>query len=52
MFFVFLDLPSQLFEIFPFIIIITTQFFIYKTFDKDEIVIFKNNGLSNLKNFK
>ncbi len=44
-----LNLPSVLFEIFPFIIIICTQFFFIKFQDKAEILIFKNNGINNFK---
>ncbi len=44
-----LNFPSILFEIFPFIILITTQFFFIKFQDNDEILIFKNNGINNLK---
>ena len=44
-----LNLPSILYEIFPFIILITTQFFFMKFQDNDEILIFKNNGINNLK---
>ena len=44
-----LNLPSILFEIFPFIILITTQFFFIKFQNNEEILIFKNNGINNLK---
>tara|TARA_B100001250_G_scaffold407818_1_gene429208 strand:+ start:1795 stop:2880 length:1086 start_codon:yes stop_codon:yes gene_type:complete len=44
-----LNLPSILFEIFPFIILITTQFFFMKFQANEEILIFKNNGINNLK---
>ncbi len=44
-----LNLPSILFEIFPFIILISTQFFFIKFQYNDEILIFKNNGINNLK---
>ena len=44
-----LNLPSILFEIFPFIILISTQFFFIKFQFNDEILIFKNNGINNLK---
>tara|TARA_B100000029_G_scaffold86291_1_gene76571 strand:+ start:2234 stop:3226 length:993 start_codon:yes stop_codon:yes gene_type:complete len=44
-----LNLPSILFEIFPFIILISTQFFFIKFQDNNEILIFKNNGITNLK---
>ena len=44
-----LNLPSILFEIFPFIILITTQFFFIKFQNNSEILIFKNNGINNIK---
>ncbi len=44
-----LNLPSVIFEIFPFIILITTQFFFIKFQEKEELLIFKNNGINNLK---
>ena len=44
-----LNLPSILFEIFPFIILISTQFFFIKFQNDDEILIFRNNGINNLK---
>ena len=45
----FLNLPSILFEVLPFIILITTLFFFIKFQDSSEILIFKNNGINNLK---
>tara|TARA_B100000945_G_C20355346_1_gene584339 strand:+ start:9 stop:992 length:984 start_codon:yes stop_codon:yes gene_type:complete len=44
-----LNLPSILFEIFPFIFLISAQFFFLSLIEKDELIIFKNNGLSNVK---
>ena len=44
-----LNIPSVLFELFPFIILITSQFFFLSLLEKDELIVFKNNGLSNLK---
>ncbi len=44
-----LNLPSVLFEIFPFIVLITTQFFFIKFQNNSEILIFKNNGVNNIK---
>ncbi len=44
-----LNLPSIMFEIFPFIILITTQFFFIRFQNNNEILIFKNNGINNLK---
>ena len=37
--------PSIIFEMFPFIFLITTQFFFLKLFNNDEINIFKYSGL-------
>tara|TARA_Y100001970_G_C14248979_1_gene870385 strand:- start:2717 stop:3796 length:1080 start_codon:yes stop_codon:yes gene_type:complete len=48
----FLTAPITLFEIFPFIFLISTQYFFYDIFKKNEILILKNNGLSNLKIIK
>jgi len=48
-FLTFLNIPITLFEIFPFIFLISTQFFFYDLFKKDEINILKKNGLSNFK---
>ena len=39
--------PSQLFEMFPFILLITIQLFFVKLFDNKEIEIFKYSGLKN-----
>ena len=44
-----MNLPSVLFEIFPFIILITTQFFFLKFQANSEILIFRNNGINNFK---
>ena len=41
--------PSMIFEIFPFILLITTQLFYIKLFNNDEIKIFKYSGLKNSK---
>ena len=41
--------PSIIFEMFPFIFLIATQFFFLKLFDNDEINIFKYSGLKNFK---
>lgn len=43
--------PSIIFEIFPFIFLISTQLFFIKLFDKDQIQIFKYAGLKNSKIF-
>jgi lipopolysaccharide export system permease protein len=44
-----LNTPITLFEIFPFIFLLTTQFLFYDLFKKDELNVLKKNGLSNLK---
>ncbi len=48
-FLTFLNIPSILFEIFPFIFLITTQFFFIKLIEQNENISFKNFGLSNSK---
>ena len=45
----FLGAPITLFEIFPFIFLLSTQFLFYDLFKKDELNLLKINGLSNLK---
>ena len=47
-----LNAPITLFEIFPFIFLLTTQFLFYDLFKKDELNLLKKNGLSNLKIIK
>ena len=47
-----LNLPITIFEIFPFIFLLTTQFLFYDLFKTQEINLFKKNGLSNLKIIK
>lgn len=44
-----LNTPMTLFEIFPFIFLLTTIFLFYDLFKKEEIILLKNNGLSNIK---
>ena len=44
-----LNTPSVLFELFPFIFLITTKFFYIYLNDRNEIEILKNNGISYLK---
>ncbi len=44
-----LSVPATLFEIFPFIFLIGTQFFFLDIIDKNELDILKINGLSNLR---
>jgi lipopolysaccharide export system permease protein len=49
---IYLSLMNSLtiiFEMFPFIFLITTQFFFIKLFNNDEINIFKYSGLKNIK---
>ena len=47
-----LNVPITLFEIFPFIFLLTTQFFLYDLFKNDEINLLKKNGLDNMKIIK
>ena len=44
-----LNSPSVLFEIFPFIFLIGTMSFFIEILDKNELIIYKTYGLSNLK---
>ena len=41
--------PSIIFEMFPFIFLIATQFFFLKLFNNNELDIFKYSGLKNTK---
>ena len=43
----FLNSPALVFEMFPFIFLITTQLFFIKLFENKEIDIFKYSGLKN-----
>ena len=43
-----LNAPITLFEIFPFIFLLTTQYLFYDLFKKDELNLLKKNGISNL----
>ena len=45
----FLNAPTLMFEIFPFIFLLTIKFFYLNLEDKNELEIFKTNGISNLK---
>lgn len=45
----FLNSPSIIFEIFPFIFLISTQFFFIRLFENNEIQIFKYSGFKNSK---
>ena len=47
-----LNAPITLFEIFPFIFLISTQFLFYDLFKKEELNLLKSNGLSNFKVIK
>ena len=47
-----LNIPSIIFEIFPFIFLITTQFFFIKLIEQNENISFKNFGLRNSKIIK
>ena len=47
-----LGAPITLFEIFPFVFLIATQFLFYDLFKKEELNLLKINGLSNLKVIK
>ncbi len=47
-----LNAPITLFEIFPFIFLLSSQFLFYDLFKKDELNLLKANGLSNLKIIK
>jgi len=47
-----LNSPSTLFEIFPFIFLISTQFFFIELIDKNELETLKIHGLNNFKIIK
>tara|TARA_B100001093_G_C26851321_1_gene1025304 strand:- start:2844 stop:3926 length:1083 start_codon:yes stop_codon:yes gene_type:complete len=51
-FLVFLNLPSLIYELFPFIILLSVQLLMMKIIDNGELITFKNNGLSNFKIIK
>ena len=48
----FLNAPITLFEVFPFIFLLATQFLFNDLFKKDELNLLKVNGLSNIKIIK
>ena len=48
----FLNTPSIVFEILPFIFLLSTQIFFINLIDKNELEIFKYTGLNNLKIIK
>ena len=47
-----LNAPITLFEIFPFIFLISTQFLLYDLFKNEELDLLKKNGLNNMKIIK
>lgn len=47
-----LTAPNTLFEIFPFIFLLSTQFFFYELFRNQESILLNLNGLNNLKIIK
>ncbi len=47
-----LNIPSIIFDIFPFIFLITAQFTFIKLMDQNEIIVFKNFGLNNFEIIK
>lgn len=49
---VLINIPSLLYEIFPFIFLLSTQFFFLKLLESGELITFKNHGLDNLKIIK
>ena len=44
----FLNIPSIVYEIFPFIFLISTQMFFVNLFEKEELIVLKKHGLDNL----
>ena len=48
----FLNTPSVVYDLFPFIFLITTQFFFINLLDKDELNLLKSYGLNNIKLIK
>ncbi len=51
-FLTFLNIPSVIFEIFPFIFLITAQFAFLKLMEQNELIVMKNFGLDNFKIIK
>ncbi len=47
-----LNAPSVLFDVFPFVFLISTMYFFMEILDKDELIIYKTYGLTNLKIIK
>jgi len=48
LFLTFLNVPSIVYEIFPFIFLIATQMFFVNLFEKEELIVLKKHGLDNL----
>ena len=48
----FLNSPSVIYDIFPFIFLISTKFFFIKVVEKNELNIYKNYGLTNFQILK
>jgi lipopolysaccharide export system permease protein len=46
---VFLNIPALIYQIFPFIILISVIFLFQNLFEKGELISFKNNGLENFE---
>ena len=49
---VLLNVPSLIYEIFPFIFLLSSQFLFLKLLESGELNTFKNSGLDNLKILK
>ena len=49
---VLLNVPSLIYEIFPFVFLLSSQFLFLKLLDNGELNTFKSNGLNNLKILK
>jgi len=47
-----INAPSTLFEIFPFIVLLTTQFLFFELYKNKELNLLKTNGLNNIKIIK
>ena len=47
-----LNAPITLFEIFPFILLLITQFLFYELYKRDEMNVLKVSGLTNLSLIK
>lgn len=52
LFLVLINIPSLLYEIFPFIFLLSSQFFFLKILENGELIAFKNHGLDNSKIIK